>query len=268
MIHGFGGNADHWRKNTPELGRELRAYSIDLLGYGFSDKPDPRLEGNERLYTFDTWSEQIADFAEEIIQEPCFLICNSIGGIVGLKTAVDRPDIVKGVQLLNLSLRLLHIRNQPPLLRPLIRAFQDFLRNTPAGLLFFNQVVKPDVVRKILEMAYHDPETVTDELVDLILKPGLEPGAARVFLSFISYSGGPLPLELLQDITQPVSILWGTEDPWEKIELGRPFAKLPSVEEFIEIPDAGHCVMCENSEIVNPLIKNFVQRHVNGNASL
>lgn len=117
-------------------------------------------------------------------------------------------------------------------------------------------------------MAYHDPQAVTDELVDLILKPGLEPGAVRVFLAFISYSGGPLPGELLQQVTQPVSILWGREDPWEKIELGRPFAKLPSVEEFIEIPDGGHCVMCEKSELVNPLIASFVQRHTNGAASL
>jgi hypothetical protein len=34
--------SDHWRKNTPALGEAHRAYSIDLLGYGYSDKPDPR----------------------------------------------------------------------------------------------------------------------------------------------------------------------------------------------------------------------------------
>lgn len=34
--------SDHWRKNTPVLGQSHRAFSIDLLGYGYSDKPDPR----------------------------------------------------------------------------------------------------------------------------------------------------------------------------------------------------------------------------------
>lgn len=38
---------------------------------------------------------------------------------------------------------------------------------------------------------------VTEELVQVILNPGLEPGAAEVFLEFICYSGGPLPEELL-----------------------------------------------------------------------
>lgn len=38
---------------------------------------------------------------------------------------------------------------------------------------------------------------MTDELVQFILQPGLDPGAVDVFLEFICYSGGPLPEELL-----------------------------------------------------------------------
>ena len=38
---------------------------------------------------------------------------------------------------------------------------------------------------------------MTDELVQIILQPGLDPGAVDVFLEFICYSGGPLPEELL-----------------------------------------------------------------------
>ena len=38
-IHGFGASADHWRRNLPALGAGgFRAYAIDLLGYGYSDK--------------------------------------------------------------------------------------------------------------------------------------------------------------------------------------------------------------------------------------
>jgi hypothetical protein len=44
LVHGFGGNADHWRKNTPELAKMVnaRVFAIDLIGYGYSDKPDPQ----------------------------------------------------------------------------------------------------------------------------------------------------------------------------------------------------------------------------------
>ncbi len=34
--------SDHWRKNISVLGQSCRVFAIDLLGYGYSDKPDPR----------------------------------------------------------------------------------------------------------------------------------------------------------------------------------------------------------------------------------
>lgn len=39
---GDGCHSDHWRKNLPVVGERNRAYAIDLVGYGYSDKPDPR----------------------------------------------------------------------------------------------------------------------------------------------------------------------------------------------------------------------------------
>ena len=47
---------------------------------------------------------------------------------------------------------------------------------------------------------YHDTSQVTEELVDTILLPGLQPGAVDVFLEFICYSDGPLPEELLPQV--------------------------------------------------------------------
>lgn len=35
---------------------------------------------------------------------------------------------------------------------------------------------------------------------------------------------------IVQAVGVPVSVVWGEEDPWEKIEWGREFAKYPSVE--------------------------------------
>lgn len=67
-----------------------------------------------------------------------------------------------------------------------------------------------------------------------------QPGAVDVFLDFISYSGGPLPEELLPRTACPVSILWGEADPWEPIELGRAYGDFDCVEEFIPLPGTSH----------------------------
>lgn len=57
-----------------------RVYAIDLIGYGYSDKPNPR-EIGENFYTFETWGEQLNTFCAEVVESEAFFICNSIGGM-------------------------------------------------------------------------------------------------------------------------------------------------------------------------------------------
>lgn len=127
------------------------------------------------LYCFETWAAQVLDFIQEKVQAPAFLICNSVGGalpclcrhaagglallqrtyvrkratsagIAGLQAAVDGgAAAVAGVQLLNISLRMLHVRKQAPWQRPLVAALQRALRDTPLGTWFFASVAKPAV---------------------------------------------------------------------------------------------------------------------------
>ncbi|CAI9754709.1 unnamed protein product [Fraxinus pennsylvanica] len=268
LVHGFGANSDHWRKNIPVLAEGHRVYSIDLIGYGYSDKPNPRELGQNSLYTFETWACQLNDFCTDVVKDQAFFICNSIGGVVGLQAAVMKPEICRGIFLLNISLRMLHIKKQPWYGRPLIKSFQSLLRNTGVGKFFFKAVATPDSVRNILCQCYNDTSQVTDELVDIILRPGLEPGAADVFLEFICYSGGPLPEELLPQVKCPVLVAWGEKDPWEPIDLGRACAEFDSVEDFVVLPNVGHCPQDEAPHLVNPLVMSFVARHVKRSASL
>ncbi|KAF8041113.1 hypothetical protein BT93_B3131 [Corymbia citriodora subsp. variegata] len=222
LIHGFGANSDHWRKNIPVLGKSHRVYAIDLIGYGYSDKPNPRDFGDDLFYTFETWAAQINDFSVQVVKDKAFFICNSIGGVVGLQAAVMQPQICRGIIILNISLRMLHIKKQPWYGKPLIRSFQNLLRNTMLGKLFFNSVATPESVKGILCQCYHDTSQVTDELVQKILQPGLEPGAVDVFLEFICYSGGPLPEELLPQVKCPVLIAWETRIHGSPLSLEEP----------------------------------------------
>ncbi|XP_052116731.1 uncharacterized protein LOC107482785 isoform X2 [Arachis duranensis] len=233
--------SNHWRKNIPVLAKSHRVYAIDLIGYGYSDKPNPRQIGDDSFYTFDTWAAQLNDFCLDVVKDKAFFVCNSIGGVVGLQAAVVAPQMCRGIIVLNVSLRMLHIKKQPWYAKPFIRSFQRLLRDTAVGKFFFKAVATKESVRNILCQCYHDTSMVTDELVEIILNPGLEPGAAEVFLEFICYSGGPLPEELLPQVTCPVLIAWGDKDPWEPIELGRNYGNFDSVEDFVVLPNVGHC---------------------------
>ncbi|CAN4095038.1 unnamed protein product [Withania somnifera] len=306
LVHGFGANSDHWRKNLPVLSQSHRVFSIDLIGYGYSDKPNPRELSVDNFYTFETWGDQLNDFCKDVVRDKAFVICNSIGGLVGLEAAVLEPQLCRGILLLNISLRMLHITKQPWFGRPLIKAFQNLLRNTELGKFFFKSVATPESVNNILCQCYHDTSQVTDELVQAILLPGLEPGTVDVFIEFIFYSAGPLPEELLPQVKvilelflllliERCSILFyfeskifcwnsgakinffprdvhfavscsggmGDKDPWEPIEFGRAYGKFGTVEDFVVLPNVGHCPQDEAPHLVNPLVESFVARHAN-----
>ena len=51
------------------------------------------------------------------------------------------------MQLLDISLRMLHIRNQPAWKKPFVKGLQNVLRNTPVGGFFFNQACPPNALR-------------------------------------------------------------------------------------------------------------------------
>jgi len=262
LIHGFGASWGHWRHNIPVLAKAHRVYALDLIGFGGSAKPQPEAEV---AYTFETWGQQITDFCQQVIGEPAFLVGNSIGCIVALQAAVNAPEQVRGVAMLNCSLRLLHDKHRATL--PWYRRMGTPLLQQALGMRwlghgFFRLLARRGTVKSILEKAYASPDRVTDELVDLLLKPARDPGAADVFLAFTRYSSGPLPGELLKTLEDqdiPVLILWGAEDPWEPIDLGRKLAQFSCVDAFIEIENAGHCPQDEAPDTVNTTVMKWLQ---------
>jgi pimeloyl-ACP methyl ester carboxylesterase len=261
LIHGFGASSDHWRKNIPVLAKTNRVYAIDLIGFGKSVKPFP---GDPVAYTFETWGQLVVDFCHEVIGAPSFLVGNSIGAIVAMQAAVMAADQVRGVAMLDCSLRLLHDRKRSTL--PWYRGaptpiFQKLLGVRPLGHFFFSRLARPNFIRNVLKQAYGREEAVTDELVDLLLSPAKDPGAADVFLAFVRYSQGPIAEDLLPQLRCPALFIWGQDDPWEPVSLGRELEDYPAVEDFIVLEGVGHCPQDEAPELVNPLLKDWVAKH-------
>jgi hypothetical protein len=69
-----------------------------------------------------------------------------VAGLAGLQAAVvGGKERIRGVQLLNISLRMLHESKQSPFMRPLVKALQQTLRDTSLGEWFFSSVARPQV---------------------------------------------------------------------------------------------------------------------------
>lgn len=262
LVHGFGASWGHWRKVIPLMAQSYRVYAIDLLGFGGSDKPSP---GEPLPYTFETWGQQIADFCREVVQTPAFLIGNSIGCIAAMQGAIIAPELFQGVVTINCSVRMLHERrrSQIPwhqqLSTPVI---QSMLGVSWFSRLFFSLLARPKTVRQVLLQAYAQPDAVTDELVNILMGPAADPGAADVFAAFTRYSQGPLPEDLYAHLPCPALILWGQDDPWEPMDMAKPWADFEAVDDFIVLENAGHCPQDEVPQQVSDLSLNWIQQKI------
>ena len=123
-------------------------------------------------------------------------------------------------------------------------------------------------VNFILKLVNRHDRLPTDELVEMLLKPARNPGAVKVFTAFTTYSQGPLAEDLLPQLQCPAIVLWGADDPWEAIALGREISDVPTVNEFIELPGLGHCPQDEAPEIVNPILQRWLTEQATASMSL
>jgi pimeloyl-ACP methyl ester carboxylesterase len=259
LIHGFGASIDHWRKNIPILAAGgYQVYAIDLLGFGGSAKAP--LD-----YSMELWEELVVDFWHEYINKPTVFIGNSIGALLSLMLVARHPEISAGGVLINCAGGLNHRPDELNfLLRGVMGIFTNIVASPVFGKLMFDRVRQKSSIRNSLYQVYPRRAAVTDELIDIIYQPACDPGAQQVFASILTAPAGPTPESLLSQVTKPLLVLWGENDPWTPIKGATIYQELAATGQpvqVVSIPNAGHCPHDEYPEVVNPAILNWLDTH-------
>jgi pimeloyl-ACP methyl ester carboxylesterase len=271
LIHGFGACKEHWRHTVPHLQRHHRVLALDLIGFGDSAKPRSRLDsegedGQNWRYGIGSWGQQVHDLVVAQGQGPVQLIGNSIGGVVALSAAMRLEQSghpASQVVLIDCAQRALDDRRlaeQPPLRRlgrPLLKLLvrQRWLTNS-----LYRTLVNPALVRRVLLQAYPTGSNVDDELVELLLRPARQPGAAEAFRGFINLFNDSIAPDFLEILKTPVAMLWGERDPWEPIAIAETWTRYACVTALERLPQLGHCPHDENPALVNEHLSVVLQR--------
>ena len=260
LIHGFGANTEHWRFNQPVLAELVPTYAIDLLGFGRSDQPRARLKDEAEQegsvhYGFDLWGQQVADFCREVIGRPVLLVGNSIGGVVALRAAQLLQNQCHGVVLIDCAQRLMddkQLATQPAWMawiRPLLKTM---VRQRWLSTALFRNAARPGVIRGVLKQAYPSGKNIDNALVELLYQPTQRNGAAEAFRGFINLFDDYLAPDLMQNLSVPVHLIWGEQDPWEPLAEAQRWANTINCVCSLEvISGAGHCPHDENAEQTN-----------------
>jgi pimeloyl-ACP methyl ester carboxylesterase len=97
FIHGLGGSNRYWSKDYNYLGHECNIYYIDLLGFGYSAKPN-------KPYDLERHIAALRQFIKtQVTEQKIILVGHCSGANIALAYFRQYPEYIKHVYLLSLA---------------------------------------------------------------------------------------------------------------------------------------------------------------------
>jgi pimeloyl-ACP methyl ester carboxylesterase len=238
LLHGFDSSLLEYRRLWHLLTQHRPAWAIDLLGFGFTERPQGCHYSAAAIKThlFHAW--------QQLINEPIILLGASMGGAAAIDFALTYPDRVKKLILID----SVGVQPGPPgklLVPPLGWLATEFLRS-------------PKVRMQISRNAYHDPSYATADAQACAASHLQVPGWRDSLIRF-TQSGGYCSLEAqLPQLQPPTLILWGESDrilgTKDANRLHRPIPH----SQLIWIPAAGHVPHLEKPDLTAQEIEQWL----------
>ena len=244
LVHGLGGAASNWITIAPALAAEHRVIVPELPGHGGS-APLPAAP------TVDPFADALLAVLEAEDALPAPWVGHSLGGLIGLRAAVRRPDAVAGIVLaaapgISSSSRTAEVvLSLVGLAQPgrLVARHCDAWAGSPLG------------------------RTVAFGWWGLADPAALDPEVAVAFLSGPAEHTDTLaagraliatdPRSELDRVRCPCLCLWGGQDNWVPLEDGMEYARRLGAPLRV-IADCGHLLIAERPETCLRAIREFL----------
>lgn len=159
LVHGLGGSLLNWAALAPLLTETCRVMALDLAGFGHT-------RGGARSTTVQSNRRLLHRFLTEIAGVPAILVGNSMGGLISILQASQRPDTVAGLVLIDPALPIsLRARPDPGV----FATFTAFLIPVVGRSVLARRrdaTTAQDAARSLLRLCCADPSRVPSEIVD------------------------------------------------------------------------------------------------------
>jgi pimeloyl-ACP methyl ester carboxylesterase len=244
LVHGLGGSATNWVELAPLLAGHHRLVVPDLPGHGGSEP----LAGVSGLQPY---ADRVAAVMEHEGIAPAPVIGHSLGGLVVLRLAVRRPELVSAVVLAasaGLSIGNVWGRN-------LLTAFTVVRPGRIAGR-YRGAVSRSRLLRRLVfgVVSVADPTGLSDTSVEGFL-------AGQVLHTDTGSAWRALrdddPRTELERLEQPALVLWGSEDVQLPLDDAFEYARRLRAPLRV-VAGCGHLLIGERPEPCAAAIHEFV----------
>jgi len=238
FLHGLGGSQSTWQVVLGDLVESYRVTAIDLPGHGASDVSAP----DSADYSIAGIAAAVAQAIDGLKGGPAVLVGHSLGGAIAVQIALERPELVRGIVLIDSA--GLGSDISPELIA--------LMAGDPG----------PDTARGLLELFYEDKRLVVERGVNEMAQTQLAAGAwsAQQAVATSAFPGGKQQSALrLSAVKKPVMIVWGAKDrviPFQHAIDA--LSALPDVTLRV-LPSVGHVPQVEDASTVATAIDRFAK---------
>lgn len=230
LLHGFGASLFSWREIVQPLSAYGTVIAYDRPAFGLTERPMEWEGANP--YSQEAQIELLIDLMNTLRIEKAILVGNSAGGTIAMLAALQHPERVESLILVDPAV---YAGGGAP-------AWMRLLLNTPQmnhlGPLFARQIQTRGP--EIIQMAWHDPSKITDEIMEGYAKP-LQAENWDKALWYLTVSSRESNLQnQLQNFNMPVLIITGDNDRIVPTEQSiRLASEIPNAQ-LVVIPQSGH----------------------------
>ena len=242
FLHGAGSNGATWWQQLPVFKPHYSCVLMDIRCFGRSVAPTSEFQLS--LFVDDL----IAVLDHEQIAQ-AGLICQSLGGMIGLKAALQHPSRISAFVAGDTSLGIDHARQIEILHERLRKVVGMAIEQRSLGAWFLQN--KPAHAALYMQINHFNPSAHRI--------PQAEWQAA---MNSLTQSAALTPMAQLRDVACPTLILVGRDDPIVPVDIMEEVQALIPDSELTVVENAAHSAYFEQPEVFNARVLDFLKRRL------
>ncbi len=251
MLHGFPDSMHLYDRLVPELINERHIVAFDFIGWGDSDKPENHTYDSQGL------KKDLEAVVTQLNLEQVVLVLHDASGPPGIDWALDNPDKIAGLVLLNTFYGPMPTLKPPEAIERfstpgIYRDISVFVASNSD--YFWIKGYTKQISKFISTPELREPLQKILGYQSLNIRPAFF-SLNKVLLDEISERKNRITL--LQSFARPVRIIFGNDDPYLNAGVAKEFHKILPESELFLIKDGGHFVQIDKPKQVAELLKQF-----------
>ena len=238
LIHGLGSSGRDWELQVAYFADRYQVITLDMRGHGKSSKPPGP-------YSIPLFAGDTASVLEMLEVAPVHVVGISMGGMIAFQLAVDRPELVKSVVVVNSGPDFV-IRS----FKDRFQVWQRFIITRVLGLRKMAEVLG--------ERMFPKPEHA--QVRKVFVERWVE-NDKRAYQESMKAIVGWSVADRIGEIKCPALIIASDED-YTPVESKQAYVQQMPNAELAVIDDARHAVPVERPEQFNAVLDAFLSKQV------